>query len=600
MSGGQAGPLGLLFQLHTMSSGDNQQLQTLTKPALHEKEAIELTERVFGLKVSEIRALPSYDDQNFHVRVTRKEGTADCADDYVLKIINSEDSQNPELIEVQTRIMMFLNAEGFPSAVPHLTKDGNIMSLESIGTGSLTKKYMVRLLTYLPGTPLAKCPTNPQILYEIGKLAARLDRVLSEKFHHPSVKSLHRGKFIWNLANVPLLDQYIHALGQSEYCEVVSQVIQQFKEKILPNLSNFRACINHGDLNDHNILVDCNPASSSERAQYRVTGILDFSDMSYGYYVFEVAIAIMYMMIESKDPLSVGGHVLAGPWSPAPNVNFPATCLEDMIPELLYFLQKVAYIRRNIHKLLDEVFFSEKIYKLNEDMACSVAGITSDANVLTNELRLIAQRYLLQYQEPIPCEQLVTALCDIKQAYTQFGGKRPFGVSLLYIGWDKHYGFQLYQSDPSGNYGGWKATCIGNNSAAAVSMLKQDYKEGEMTLKSALALAVKVLNKTMDVSKLSAEKVEIATLTRENGKTVIRVLKQKEVEQLIKQHEEEEAKAERPHVGNPLVQGMEVNFTTKQVPYHRSTICPPGFNLPCHQWALLNRFQTKQGILTEI
>lgn len=44
---------------------------------------------------------------------------------------------------------------------------------------------------------------------------------------------------------------------------------------------------------------------------------------------------------------------------------------------------------------------------------------------------------------------------------------------------------------------------------AAVSMLKQDYKEGEMTLSSALALAVKVLNKTMDVSKLSAEKGEV-------------------------------------------------------------------------------------------
>lgn len=43
---------------------------------------------------------------------------------------------------------------------------------------------------------------------------------------------------------------------------------------------------------------------------------------------------------------------------------------------------------------------------------------------------------------------------------------------------------------------------------AAVSMLKQDYKEGEMTLSAALALAVKVLNKTMDVSKLSAEKGE--------------------------------------------------------------------------------------------
>lgn len=98
-------------------------------------------------------------------------------------------------------------------------------------------------------------------------------------------------------------------------------------------------------------------------------------------------------------------------------------------------------------------------------MVCSVAGITSDANVLTNELRLIAQRYQLNYGEPVPCEQLVSQLCDIKQAYTQYGGKRPFGVSILYMGWDKHYGYQLYQSDPSGNYSGWKATCIGNNAA---------------------------------------------------------------------------------------------------------------------------------------
>ena len=54
----------------------------------------------------------------------------------------------------------------------------------------------------------------------------------------------------------------------------------------------------------------------------------------------------------------------------------------------------------------------------------------------------------------MPCEQLVAWLCDIKQAYTQYGGKRPFGVSILYMGWDKQLGFQLYQSDPSGN------TCI--------------------------------------------------------------------------------------------------------------------------------------------
>lgn len=79
-----------------------------------------------------------------------------------------------------------------------------------------------------------------------------------------------------------------------------------------------------------------------------------------------------------------------------------------------------------------------------------MAGLTSDANLLTNELRLIGQRYKYSYGESIPCEQLVSWLCDIKQLYTQSGGKRPFGVSILYMGWDKHYGFQLYQSDPSG------------------------------------------------------------------------------------------------------------------------------------------------------
>lgn len=42
-------------------------------------------------------------------------------------------------------------------------------------------------------------------------------------------------------------------------------------------------------------------------------------------------------------------------------------------------------------------------------------------------------RYLLQYQEPIPCEQLVTALCDIKQAYTQFGGKELTHPIVLHL-----------------------------------------------------------------------------------------------------------------------------------------------------------------------
>jgi len=127
-------------------------------------------------------------------------------------------------------------------------------------------------------------------------------------------------------------------------------------------------------------------------------------------------------------------------------------------------------------------------------MICAVAGMTADANILINYARQAAQRYLLTYNEDIPCEQLVRRLCDLKQGYTQHGGLRPFGVSFIYAGYD-----------PSGNYGGWKATSVGANNASAQSLLKQDYKE-ECDLKEACGLAVKVLSKTMDSTKLSSEK----------------------------------------------------------------------------------------------
>merc|ERR1712183_712760 len=109
-------------------------------------------------------------------------------------------------------------------------------------------------------------------------------------------------------------------------------------------------------------------------------------------------------------------------------------------------------------------------------------------------------------------------------------------------GWDEHYGFQLYMSDPSGNYGGWKGTCIGNNSQAAISMLKQEYDEDGTTIADALKLAVKVLSKTLDTNKLTSERVEMATLTRDEGKTVITILSNAAVSKLCTEYEEEKAR----------------------------------------------------------
>jgi len=121
-------------------------------------------------------------------------------------------------------------------------------------------------------------------------------------------------------------------------------------------------------------------------------------------------------------------------------------------------------------------------------------------------------------------------VCNYKQAYTQYGGLRPFGVAFLFAGYDEHYGFQLYQSDPSGNYSGWKATVIGANNQAGKSLLKNDYgsqeedaEEGKdggdggdklvlPDVNEALRLAVKVLNKTMDATATSPDKMELFSM----------------------------------------------------------------------------------------
>lgn len=75
--------------------------------------------------------------------------------------------------------------------------------------------------------------------------------------------------------------------------------------------------------------------------------------------------------------------------------------------------------------------------------------------------RKSAQTYFRMYMEDEPVSQLVKSTAGVMQEYTQSGGVRPFGVSLLVAGCDADGTPRLYQVDPSGAYFGWKATAIG-------------------------------------------------------------------------------------------------------------------------------------------
>ncbi|XP_061593160.1 hydroxylysine kinase [Cololabis saira] len=303
------------------------------KPKFSQSQVSEMVKTLYRMTAAEIKPLPSYDDQNFYVATSE-------GGEYVLKIMNSEDSKNPAITEVQTCAMSFLHQNGLPAQTVVPTTSGQLISLQEMDCGYGCQKYLVRLLTYLPGITISKVPLTPKLLYETGKMAARMDVIL-KKMEHPHLRTLQRESFIWSLSNIPLLEEYLRVLDGDPLQEVVKSVIDQYKTSVLPKRSNFHKCINHGDFNDLNVLVQ-----PDENDGYKISGILDFGDMNDGYYIHELAITLMYMMTVHPEPVEVGGPVLAGWESVLPLNDAEKDCLYLLV--LCRFCQSLVMARYSV------------------------------------------------------------------------------------------------------------------------------------------------------------------------------------------------------------------------------------------------------------
>ena len=175
--------------------------------------------------------------------------------------------------------------------------------------------------------------------------------------------------------------------------------------------------------------------------------------------------------------------------------------------------------KKEVSKLFVPTRESGKLYKIDDHILSAVSGVVADANYLVDSARLHGQRHLYSHSEPIYVEELVKYLCNEKHHYTQYGSSRPFGVGLMYAGWDSIRGFQLYHSDPSGNYSAWKAHATGKGCVTSISKLKDEYKT--CNIKEAVDLAIAVLAKGMDLTSPDVNKFEVGVLTKDaNGNVV--------------------------------------------------------------------------------
>jgi proteasome alpha subunit len=173
----------------------------------------------------------------------------------------------------------------------------------------------------------------------------------------------------------------------------------------------------------------------------------------------------------------------------------------------------------------DELVVEEsanKINEIDEHIICVSAGIASDARVLIEKARVLAQQHRITYDSSPSTESIVQDVADIKQQFTQYGGARPFGVSMMFGGMNGEP--VLYTTNITGNYFKYYANAIGENDEEIKKNLRSMYKK-DMSIEEGIKLAIDIFKKIhgneFDISRLDAGIVKEGGIVKKSGKELL-------------------------------------------------------------------------------
>ncbi len=150
--------------------------------------------------------------------------------------------------------------------------------------------------------------------------------------------------------------------------------------------------------------------------------------------------------------------------------------------------------RRQKDKLVVEES-TNKLHEIDEHIMAVAAGIISDSRVLIDKARTMAQQHRVTYGSEPATESIVRGIADVKQQFTQYGGARPFGVSLMIGGYNNEP--VLYATEVTGNYLKYHAFAIGENDELIKQKLREGYKEG-MTIQAGIEFALTIFEEIQE------------------------------------------------------------------------------------------------------
>lgn len=170
-----------------------------------------------------------------------------------------------------------------------------------------------------------------------------------------------------------------------------------------------------------------------------------------------------------------------------------------------------------------------KVFEVDSHISVTASGLIADARKLVELARTNAQRHRMTYNEPASPESIARGVCDVMQLYTQYGGIRPFGVSLLIAGIGPD-GPELFEAEPSGAMTGYFADSVGNAKKEVDEYLESEFSN-EMGLKESIKTAVDALKKFSE-TKLVPANLEVSYAYTKDKK--FKLMEEKEVAALLK------------------------------------------------------------------
>ena len=280
----------------------------------------DLLQSSYGLSDLEVTSLPGYDDTNF--RIITSQGTA-----YALKM--SPDFRTSDgRIPAQLELMTYLKGTSVGSYVPKVIplKDGRLWEEYKEG-------WIGRLLEYIEGELVGYVKDQSEDMwFEVGKAIGQFDACLAD---YPHGNRFPRSFISMENVLCTLQDRLEYVTNPYDL-SCVQFLMAQYETCTLPLLNALPKQVIHNDLHDFNMLWHTD----------RVSGIIDFEDVEYGYRLTDLATMASMAFTQGDDVLKAILPLVKGFHSILPLTAEEIECLLGFIAMRLCIFVVISNLER--------------------------------------------------------------------------------------------------------------------------------------------------------------------------------------------------------------------------------------------------------------